>query len=250
METLPDSAGNVILGWFDKTKGKAAVYLAKTIISPDSSRVERKQIINQTIDENKVIIQYAQENVIFADNFEKGISELWQQISGYWVWKDRMYIGYGGAKSFLNIEPLSDFVFSGKFKLDPINHHDAGIFFRINDKNLEQLSYYRVINFFRVGITLEYFDGNTPSQIIDVPYPFQKDTWYSFRVVMKGNALNYFINDSLLVSKNFLVKNPDGKLGVGCGAPPTYFKNISITTIKNNLDKSPNIFQWQREISL
>ena len=233
MGVLPDSAGNITVGWFDKTKGKPAVYLTKTTEYQDSARVERKHIINQPFEKNRSTIQYTQENVIFSDDFESGISERWQQISGIWVWKDQMYVGYDNAKSFLNIEPNSDFVFSGKFKLDYLSHQGAWIFFRINDKNPRQLSYYSLINFFRMGIALEYFDGSSFSQIIDVPYPFQKDTWYVFRVVMKGNTLNYFINDSLIVTKNFLVNNPEGKLGVGCEVPPTYFKNICVATMKN-----------------
>jgi len=233
MGALPDSAGNVIVGWFDKTKGKEAIYLTKTIKSPDSSRIKRKQITKQPFVEIIPSLRYTQENVIFSDDFENGISELWQQISGFWVCKDQMYIGYGSAKSFVNTEPLSDFLFSGKFKLDLLNHQAACFYIRINNAiSPEKFSYYRIVNFFRVGVTLDYFNGNSFSNFIEIPYPFQKNTWYSFRAVMKGEVLNYFINDSLILTKDKLYYNNQGRLGIGTGAPPAYFKDINITSIK------------------
>ena len=51
------------------------------------------------------------------DNFEKTISPKWQEISGIWIWKDRMYIGYSGARSFISTKYLSAAAFSGKFLL-------------------------------------------------------------------------------------------------------------------------------------
>jgi hypothetical protein len=223
----------VLVGWAEKRALKnPVVLLASRFAYPDSTRTERKPLINHKIEKKKFLIKFKTDKQIFSDDFTLGISNRWQENSGTWIWKDNMYIGYDRARSFLDTFPVSNFIFSGRFKLDRLTHETAWIYFRINENEHGRYSYYRIMNFFRHGVTIEYFNGTSHNQIANVSYPFQMDKWYSFQTIMKGSSLNYFVNDSLIVSIGELYKNPIGKLGIGTHNAPAYFKNITLCTIK------------------
>jgi len=229
---LPLKSGDVFVGWQQRTKEKSSVFFAKRITRPDSIRIERKPLITLKPEKETFKINFEIEKVIFSDNFESGVSQIWREVAGTWVWKEQMYIGYDRAKSYLDTQPLFNFKFSGQFKLDPLNHQSAFILFRMNEKPGDNTSYYQIMNFFRLGVTLEYFNGMSYTQIANAPFPFQEDEWYLFHVVLKENCLNYYINDSLILAIENLNNNVAGTLGIGTHNAPAYFKNFSVSMIK------------------
>jgi hypothetical protein len=230
----PDSTGKAVIGWHDWREGQAAIYMAQTLEHPDTTRPESEPQRHATNHVTRPILLFESSATLFQDNFVQGPSSGWEVESGIWICKDQAYIGYGAneARSFAGRESWEDYIVQGRFKLDAIDHRSAFIYLRVTKDKAGALRYYRLDNFFRRGVTLEYFDGKSLLPLADVPYPFQKDRWYSFRTVTKGNVLNHFIGDSLLIATDKLTHLPAGRIGVGAQYAPTYFKDILVTAIK------------------
>jgi hypothetical protein len=230
----PDAEGNIVLGWLNWRDGQPAVYLTKSLAHPDPARVERKPPRHITSHETKPALFAKPGKTLFQDDFAANSFSRWEVESGAWVCRDQTYIGYGTteARSFTGNEFWQDYIFQGRFKLDPIDHRSAYIYLRVTKDKEERLRYYRLSNYFRTGVTLEYFDGKTRSPQADAPYPFQKDRWYEFRAVMQDSILNYFIADSLLIATDKLIHLSRGRIGIGAFFTPAYFKNIQIIRIK------------------
>lgn len=172
----PDLKGNIAVGWLDWREGQPAVYMAQLLDHPDTARPERKPQRTVAASEVKPAFVMESGEMLFQDDFADAPSPQWEVQSGIWVSKDQTYIGYGAyeARSFVGSESWNDYVFQGRFKLDPIEHLAAYLYFRamINDERYPR--YYRITNFFRRGVTLEYFDGKSLHPLVDAAYPFQK----------------------------------------------------------------------------
>ena len=228
---LPELKGNVFVGWLDWRDGRPAVYLAKMLDQPDSTRPERRPDAAKNRNKPGPVLSFEPGKIVFQDDFADGISRQWRVQSGNWVWKERMLIGYGDARSVIDSSPGADFMFSGQFLLDPLNHRAALVLWGAGLANSARRGFYRVTNMFRQGVVLEYFDGTSFVHLAEVPYPFQENAWYSFRLAVKGDALNYFIDDSLILAADKLTRKAGGKVGLGAMGPPVYFKKIRIIEI-------------------
>jgi len=230
----PDAEGNMVLGLLDWREGQPAIYLTKTLAHPDPARVERKPQRNTTSPATKPVLFAKPGETLFHDDFAADSSSRWEVESGTWVCQDQTYIGYGTteARSFAGSLFWQDYIFQGRFKLDPIDHRSALLYLRVTKDKEERLRYYRLSNYFRTGVTLEYFDGKTRLPLADARYPFQKDRWYEFRTEIKDGRLNHFINDSLLIATDKLTHLSRGRIGVGAFFAPAYFKNLQVTAVK------------------
>lgn len=226
--------GNNLIGWLDWREEQPAIYMAERLEHPDATRPEREPQRHAAINITEAALRFESGETLFQDDFVEAPSSQWKSPSGAWVCKDQTYIGYGAreAQSFAGSALWDNYVFQGRFKLDPIDHRTAFIYLRVSKGKDGQRCYYRLNHYFRIGIALEYFDGKFLRQLAETPYPFQKDTWYEFRTVVQGNTLNHFIDDSLLIATDQLIHNSRGKVGVGASVTPTYFKDILVTAIK------------------
>ncbi len=228
-----DAKENIVLGWLDWREERMAVYMARTLEQPDATHPERQpQPISSAL-EKKANLPFQRGAALFQDDYAENSSPHWQPQSGTWVCKDQTYIGYGAAEaqSFAGSESWADYVFAGRFKLDPLEHKAALIYLRVT-RGRGGWRYFRLNNFFRGGVRLEYFNGKSLSPLADAPYSFQKDRWYAFRTVIKGDILNHFIDDSLLIARDKLDHNSRGRIGLGALGAPAYFKDIRVTEIK------------------
>jgi hypothetical protein len=230
----PDAEGNVVLGWLDWREGQPAVYLTKTLRHPDPARVERKPPRNITRHETKPALVAKPGETLLQDDFAANSSLGWEVESGTWICQDQTYIGYGTteARSFAGSEFWQDYIFQGRFKLDPIDHRSAYIYLRATKDKEGRLHYYRLSNYFRTGVTLEYFAGKARLPLVEASYPFQKDRWYEFRTEIKDGMLNHFINDSLLIATDKLIHLSRGRIGIGAYFAPAYFRKLRVTAIK------------------
>jgi hypothetical protein len=226
--------GNEVIGWLDGREGQAVVYLAQLLAQPDSTRPERTPRQNAAATEARIALTVESGETLFQDHFVTSPSPQWEVDSGTWICTEHTYIGYGAreARSFAGSRAWSDCIFSGRFKLDPLDHKAALLYLRVAHGNDGRLSFYRLDNFFRNGVTLEYFDGKSLLPLANMPYPFQKDRWYTFRTLVKGNVLNHFIDDSLFIATDKLTHLSRGKVGIGANVAPAYYKDILVTAIK------------------
>lgn len=230
----PDAEGNMVLGLLDWRAGQPAVYLTKTLPHPDPARVERKPQRNITSHETKPALFAKPGKTLFQDDFAANSSSRWEVESGTWICQDQTYIGYGAteARSFAGSEFWQDYIFQGRFKLDPIDHRSAYLYLRVTKDKEGRLRYYRLSNYFRTGVTLEYFDGKARLPLAEASYPFQKDRWYEFRTEIKDGTLNHFINDSLLIATDKLIHLSRGRIGIGAFFAPAYFRELRVTAVQ------------------
>jgi hypothetical protein len=231
---LPDQQGNILIAWRDWREGQPAMYMAEMTAKPDSLRPARKPRNLTLAREPRPALTVEPGDTLFQDNFTDGPSPHWEVRSGTWAWKDQTYVAYGAseAQSFAGRASWDNYIFNGRFLLDPLAHHNAILYLRVANGADGRLSYYRLSHFFRSGLMLEYFDGETYTPLADAPFFFQKNTWYEFRAVIKGNVLNHFIGDSLVIVADVLKRNLKGKIGLGANQHPVYFKDIVVIVIE------------------
>ncbi len=222
----------VIVGWLDARTGKLRARLATLIAAGDSLPVKNMQPPVTSEISPPVSFMYRVTEPLFRDNFGTDPSSRWRVVSGTWVWKDTTYLGYGTPTncSVVGDKSWSDYEFTGRFKLDELDHRAAYLYLRVADNSARHC--YRITNFFRRGITLEYFDGEHSTLLAEVPYSIRKEPWYRFKAVIKGNALNYYLNDTLRISSAKLVHLQRGKVGIGSETVPTSFKDIAVEKVK------------------
>ncbi|MFH1196805.1 MAG: exo-alpha-sialidase [bacterium] len=224
---------NLIVGCFDWRESKQEIYISESRIVKDTSRMEREMRGIIAYKREKQNYYFSKGNILFRDNFEQEKDRGWENRSGCWIIKDNTYVGYGAteAQSFIGNQNWDDYAYEGQFNLDAIDHRTAYIYFRVLSNN-GIIKYYRINNFFRTGVKVEYFDGSALIPVAEYAYPIHKDRWYGYRVEVKGNQLNYFLDDSLIISSDRITKIANGKIGVGAFASPTYFRKIKVTEIK------------------
>lgn len=230
----PDAEGNMVLGLLDWREGQLAIYLTKSLAHPDPACVERTPPRNSTSHERKPGLFAKPGKTLFQDDFAANSSSRWEVESGTWICQDQTYIGYGTteARSFAGSEFWQNYIFQGRFKLDPIDHRSAYIYLRATKDKEGRLHYYRLSNYFRAGVTLEYFAGKARLPLAEASYPFQKDRWYEFRTEIKDGTLTHFINDSLLIATDKLIPLSRGRIGIGAFFAPAYFRELRVTAIK------------------
>jgi hypothetical protein len=101
-------------------------------------------------------------------------------------------------------------------------------------ENRLPLSGYLVDNHFRMGIKLgSSKEGFDPHFLVarflqDRWFPFQRSRWYSFRLVVMGQELDYYIDEQWMLSCNELAEHPEGKILLGNRGYPVEFDNIKI----------------------
>lgn len=227
---LPDENNDLFVAWIDFREKIPNLFLAKLQYTPDKSRMYSIDKTDDIKASEKSTIKFETVDTLFVDHFEKEKSNLWKEISGIWVLNDNMYIGFNQGMSIIDQDISLAFSFSGRFLLDPLNHRVAHVYFQVVNKS-STLNYLRVSNLFRSLVRLDYYDGQTYQFITDWPYKFQKNQWYTFKLIVKDKQLNYFINDSLLISHD-LWHPHSGKVGIGTDEPPTYYKDMVVTRIR------------------
>lgn len=231
-----DTGGTGYVAWLDRRTGQPQIYFARTRTRPDPTRPVRPRKQPLADPPPGKPIRYQTLQTAFRDDFSAGASSKWHPRSGTWICQNGVYIGYGESWSLNIIEtlPLGNVAFQGEFLLDRLNHQVAIVYFGITGERKEPEKFYRLINQFRSGVLLEYFDGRQFQLLANAIYPFQSNRWYAFRAVVKNRQLNYFVNDSLLVSSDRLAHPGPlgGKVGIGAGFAPTYFKNIQMEKIE------------------
>lgn len=224
---------DVIVGTFDWRESEQNIYLAKSSLIEDATRKKREYKVAADTGKKYTKYIFYKGKELFEDKFKNGKQTGWTNINGYWIVHENSLIGYGvnEARSFAGSPNWKNYIFDGQFKLDATDHRAAYIYFRVNNEN-NLLTYYRIKNYFKSGVVVEYFDGRVLLPVIESPFSIQKDKWYDFRVEVKDNFLNYFLNDNLLLFTDKINLIPRGKIGVGAFYSPAYFRNISVSEIK------------------
>ena len=181
-------------------------------------------------------------NVLFADDFSSESSRRWQPTSGVWMVVDGVYMGVepasqGGFSSFADFKEPQSYILRGKFKLDPVNHYRANIYFRSDPA---RGTYYAITNEFRAGVWLSIKDNAKPRTFLvgralaERRFPFQNNRWYQFTLIVAPERVDYFVDGRLMVRSTSPLRLPAGAIGVGGGGPaPSYFDDLVVSEPKS-----------------
>lgn len=182
---------------------------------------------------------YGQPGVLFQDDFNDGDDVGWSVVEGTWTVVDGVYVGPdpGGwnlvAKSIAGEDWWDDYTFEGRFKLEA-GAHEATLLFRVQWAlpGVNNGRFYQIANgggWINLAETFGSLGGNNITGLKDVPYSFDVETWYDFKVVLNGPSIEYYIDENLVMSYDGLTSYPTGKIGLKTGhAGPVYYDDILV----------------------
>lgn len=180
-------------------------------------------------------------SVLVENNFDADGLGLWRRLEGSWLQSDGRLLGFGMplAVAGLSERPLRDFVFEGRFRLHPMEHRSAILGFRARRSEgaalaPDRLQGYSIWNHFRIGVKLyesgvRYYPEENILPLADRAFPFRNDTWYRFRLVVAGSALDYYIDDEWMLSFEGLSTEP-GSLVLAADSP-VEFDDLRVTSV-------------------
>ncbi len=189
-------------------------------------------------------LKYETGETLFFDDFSSERAEKWKPETGFWNVENKIYMGVSPNNisktfvSFADFEEPESYVWRGNFKLDPVAHTAANIYFRTDKTGLR---HFVITNFFRLGTWLSLKDDELPNglhlsggkPLVQKRFPFQKDRWYQFTLVVTPDRIDYYVEGRLMLSFEEKLILPPGKIGIGgLYSSPTYFDEISVSSLK------------------
>lgn len=182
----------------------------------------------------------------FADDFSSGSQDRWQAATGVWTIIEGTFMGvepgaFAPFSSFARYQEPESYLFRGRFKLDPVHHQMAYLYFRANPAARRT---YVIHNGFQTGVCLSIkqddampvtfgpfaLDGRP---LVQRRFPFQNNRWYEFTLAVRPDRVDYFVDGRRMLSYEARLELPPGKIGIGgFGSAPTYFDDIVVTEQK------------------
>jgi hypothetical protein len=172
-------------------------------------------------------------------------------LNGSWVVRDGCLLSYGFGPSFaeLSVPPLRDFLLAGRFRLDPDSHLSAQILFRVQPErgDARALDAYHLRNHFRMGVmfsrTRFTLASDQPAVLLAEPIedrwlPLRQGVWYSFRLLVQGRRLDYWIDGQWALSSDGLEARP-GRILLGIDSlGPVEWDDLSLYALDTSQDPS------------
>jgi hypothetical protein len=168
---------------------------------------------------------HAEPGVLFQDDFSDGDDVGWSVVEGAWTVVDGVYVAPdpGGwnlvVKSIAGEDWWGDYTFEGRFMLEPCAACGATLLFRVQWAlpGVNHGEFYQIANWVGSVQLGEAYGVQGGPNIIGrepVPYSLEADTWYSFRIVLNGPSMQYYIDDNLAMSYDDLTSYSGGKIGL------------------------------------
>ncbi len=188
-------------------------------------------------------ISYSEGEQLFADDFSDGSAARWQAGTGVWMVTDGAYMGVEpGTKqvhfsSFARLKEPEGYILRGRFKLDPVEHFMANLYFRADPGSGK---YYVISHLFRVGACLSLREGDLSRAglgfegraLAERRFSFQNNRWYDFTLVVTPEQIDHYVDGRLMLSYKGQLKLPPGIIGIGGdSSAPTYFDDIAVYEI-------------------
>ena len=193
-------------------------------------------------------LKTSQSSILYSENFNDGIADNWATIGGSWTIENNQYkvTGTSGerVKSYYPAQNFSYYLYEGDFKL--VSGNELQIIFNIQDifSGADQGHYCQITLFYydgsysssRTDTAVLYSNLNYQIQHISVLYDFNYNQWYHFSIISTGTEINFFLNNSLVLSYSGVYFS-SGYIGVkSMYGPVAYFDNIIVKDL-NNLTK-------------
>lgn len=183
---------------------------------------------------------------LFSDDFASEDQTRWQVAEGLWMNIDGAYMGVATDRgipflSFARLAEPESYLMQGRFKLEPIHHNFAYLFFRTDPASGRC---YTIASQFRRGAWLSFnehgpwINSNGYRHLVGRPlverfFPFRSNRWYRFTLVVTLARVDYFVDGHLMLSYREPLQLPPARVGIGgMSNAPTYFDDIVISEIK------------------
>jgi hypothetical protein len=238
------AGGKLLFRWQEGRPGWEKLRL--TWLEPLSAPAPINKPATTPATEHHASAPFARGEALFADDFSSGNQARWQAATGVWTISDGALMGVEpGASapfsSFARWQEPHSYLLRGRFKLDPVHHQMAYVYFRANPAARTS---YVINNGFQTGVCLSLKEDDSPPIAIG-PFaldgrplaqrrvPFQNNRWYEFMLMVKPDRVDYFVDGRWMLSYEGRLKLPPGSLGVGgFGSAPTYFDDIVVSELK------------------
>lgn len=233
------SHGKLLCGWWEIRPGSNELHVAW--LEPLSAPLPAEA--PAPVVERKAPPAFNQGRRLFADDFSSGSLSGWRKASGVWTLVDGALMGVEpGALDVFSIfarfnEPES-YILQGRFKLDPVHHQMAYLYFRAGPAHRQS---YIIGNGFRTGVCLSLKEDRAPAvgaggafrldgqPLVQRRFPFQNNRWYEFTLVVTPERVDYYVEGRWLLSFEERLRLPPGSFGVGgFDAAPTYFDDLAV----------------------
>lgn len=238
------SNGKLLLRWRETRPGFETTRL--TWLEPQTSDVRSEILDVRPTPTPEAVPSFAEGERIFAEDFSNGDLARWQNGTGVWTVNDGALMGIEpGATApfsiYARLKEPENYILRGRFKLDPLHHQMAYLYFRANPDARRS---YVINNGFQTGVCLSIKEDDSPRiafgpfALVGRPlaqrrFPFQNDRWYEFTLVVRPERVDYFVNGKWMLSYEGRLKLPLGSLGVGgFASAPTYFDDIVVSELK------------------
>lgn len=156
-------------------------------------------------------------HLVMEERFDTGGIGHIKPLTGSWIVHEGALLAYGYSPTFAEWTgpDLEDFVLEGRFRLDPSQHLSAQFLVRVRPVPGQPGSFEGelVKNHFRMGVFLSHTrfstGGDPPPALMSSPLddrwlPFRQDIWYTFRAVVQGTHLDYWIDGERVLSSDLL----------------------------------------------
>jgi 3-keto-disaccharide hydrolase len=155
----------------------------------------------------------------YSEDFNNGNAENWTDIDG------TLSVSNGVAqtnnsnylsKSYCNLTQFSDFKWEGDFNLKTGSAITLLFYIQSITSGLDKGFFYQIqhmpagVASFQIGLARVF---NSYTWILEIDQDFQRDQWYHFKLIVNGTNLEYYLNNSLIMTYGGLIYNK-GYIGV------------------------------------
>ena len=195
-------------------------------------------------------LKTSQDVVLYSEDFDDGVADFWEAIGGTWTVENNQYKAIGipweRVRSYYNNQTFHNYIYEGDFNL--VSGNEMQIIFNIQNISLgvDQGHYCQLTLFYddpgdRKNSVILYSTQNYQATHKIVSYNFSNNQWYHFKVISTGADVEFFLNNSLVLSFSGVFYT-SGFIGVkAMYGPIAYWDNITISSIYTNDDQIPII---------
>lgn len=195
-------------------------------------------------------LKTSQNGVLYSEDFNDGIADFWETIGGTWTVENNHYKATGTpgerVRSYYNNQTFHNYIYEGDFNL--VSGTEMQIIFNIQNISLgvDQGYYCQLTLFYddpgdRKNSVILYSTQNYQATHKIVSYNFSNNQWYHFKVISTGAEVEFFLNNSLVLSFSGVFYT-SGFIGVkAMYGPIAYWDNITVNGINTNDDQMPII---------
>ncbi|HLE63971.1 MAG TPA: sialidase family protein [Pyrinomonadaceae bacterium] len=235
------AGGKLLCRWAENRPGLKKTHL--TWLEPLSAPAMVDEPAPAPESSPHVATSFPDGKVLLADDFSSSNPARWEVATGTWIVIDGALMGVEPGKlapytSFMRLKEPERYLLRGRFKLDPVHHQMAYLYFRASTTPDRA---YIIGNGFGTGVSLSFKEDDSPPlwfgpfALVGRPlaqhrFPFQNNRWYEFALIVTPERVEYYVDGRWMLSYEGRLELLPGSIGIGgFGLAPTYFDDIVVS---------------------